>query len=345
MKKKILKLLKTSSIILLLFLVFRLFSPTWTPSIKGENSISELRKVAINGANLEVMIRGNDKNNPVLLFVHGGPCWSEIPYARKYQKNLEKNFTIVHYDQRGSGKSYVFGYDYSTVTATTHVNDLISLTEYLKEYLDKEQIILAGHSYGTYIATMAAAQRPDLYLAYIGIGQVSNTVESDLSSLSKCIAEAQKAGKKRDVEYLKGLEASISNGESITPRNYIRKYGFAARKIDDNLDYLKAFLFGPEYNLLDAIRLYTASYKYQDALKREDIEKRITGIVTEINIPVYFVMGKYDGMTSPEPAEKYLRSLTGDGEKKFILFEESAHYPQFEEEELFYRWMKDTFDH
>lgn len=84
MKKKLLKILKTICIILLLFLAIRLFSPTWTPYINGENSIRELRKVDINGANLEVMIRGSNRNNPILIFVHGGPCCSEIPYVRKY---------------------------------------------------------------------------------------------------------------------------------------------------------------------------------------------------------------------------------------------------------------------
>ncbi|MBQ4522256.1 MAG: alpha/beta hydrolase [Lachnospiraceae bacterium] len=343
MKKKLFKILKTIFIILFLFIAIRLFSPTWTPSIKGENSISELTKVEINGVNLEVMIRGSDKNNPVLIFVHGGPCCSEIPYVRKYQENLEKDFTIVHYDQRGSGKSYVFGEDNTKITAVTHADDLIALTEYIKEYIGKEQVILIGHSYGTYIATMAIAQRPDLYQAYIGIGQMSNTIDSEWNSLEKCITEAENAGNQGDAEYLKGLEPAILKGECITPRNYVRKYGFAARKIDDNADYLKAFLFGTEYNLLDAIGFYIASMKYQDSLIQEALNNPITDIVTEINIPVYFVMGKYDGMTSPEAAENYLYSITGEGTKEFILFEESAHYPQFEEEQKFYQWMKDTF--
>lgn len=345
MKKILLKILKITSIILLLFLVIRLFSPKWTPSIKGENSISELTKVDINGASLEVMIRGNNRNNPVLIFVHGGPCCSEIPYVRKYQENLEKDFTIVHYDQRGSGKSYEFGEDYSTVTATTHTDDLITLTEYIKEYLGKEEVVLLGHSYGTYIATMAAAKRPDLYQAYVGIGQMSNTIESELSSLEKCIVEAENVGDEEVIADLNKLESSIRQGQAITPRNYVREYGFAARKIDDNADYLKAFLFGSEYSLLDAIRFYTASIKYQDDLIQEALSNPITDIVTQINIPVYFVMGKYDGMTSPEVAEKYLYSLTGEGTKEFILFDESAHYPQFEEEEAFYQWIKATFSH
>ena len=343
MKRKKLKVLKTVFIIVILFIVIRLFIPTWTPPIKGENSISELRKVDIDGASLEIMIRGTDKANPVLIFVHGGPCCSEIPYARKYQENLEKDFTIVHYDQRGSGKSYVFGEDYSKITTAVHVSDLIALTEYVEDCLEKEQVILLGHSFGTYIATMAAEQRPDLYQAYIGIGQMSDTIESELNSLEMCITEAEDAGNEQDAEYLKGLEAAIAKGEGITPRDYVRKYGFAARKIDDNMDYLKAFLFGTEYNLLDAIRFYTASIKYQDGLIQEALSNPVTDIVTEINIPVYFVMGKYDGMTSPKAAGNYLDSITGEGEKELILFDESAHYPQFEEEAKFYQWMKDTF--
>ena len=338
--KKLRKILKTLCIMLLLFIVFRLFSPTWTPYIEGVNSISELKKVDINGENLEVMIRGSNRNNPVIIFVHGGPCCSEIPYVRKYQENLEKDFTIVHYDQRGSGKSYEFWEDYSMVTAAAHMDDLIALTEYIKEYLGKKQVILIGHSYGTYIATLSVAQRPDLYQAYVGIGQMSNTIESELSSLEKCITAAEN---EKDARYLKSLETAISGGESIIPRNYIRKYGFAARKIDDNADYLKGFVFGPEYNLIDAVRFYSASVKYQDVLIKEALDNPITEIVTEINIPVYFVMGKYDGMTSPETAENYLCNMTGEGTKEFILFDESAHYPQFEEEEKFYQWMKKTF--
>lgn len=343
MKKKVVVLLKLSGILLSVFFIIRLFCPTWTPSIKGENSISELKQVEVNGTKLTVMIRGIDKNNPVLLFVHGGPCCSEIPYARKYQESLEKKFTIVHYDQRGSGKSYRFGTDYSDVTAVTHTEDLIALTEYITELLETEQVVLLGHSFGTYIATMAAAQRPELYRAYVGIGQMSDTVASELSTLEKCILAAEEAGNEKDVVSLKGMEEAITKGEILVPRDYVRRYGLAARSINETGDYLKGFFGGTEYNLLDMIRFYTAAIKYQETLIKEALEHPITEVVTELNLPVYFVMGAYDGMTSPETAEAYLQSITGDGIKEFVLFEESAHYPQFEEEEKFACWMTEVF--
>lgn len=342
-KKRIIKVIKWIGIILAFSLVIGLFFPTWTPKIVGDNSISKLQKIKINNANLEVMIRGNDRNNPIIVFVHGGPCCSEIPYVRKYQDLLEKKFTIVQYDQRGSGKSYEFGKDYSSVNASIHADDLIALTEYIEKSLHQDQVILIGHSYGTYVATLAAAKRPELYRAYVGIGQLADTVESELNTLHKCIEAAKTAGNEEDVTYLSGLENSISQGERMAPRNYVRKYGFAARNIDENADYMNGFLFGSEYNLLDTIRFYKASSKYQEPLIREVIDKPISDLVTELDLPVYFVMGKYDGMTSPEAAEKYLDRLKGDSTQEIILFENSAHYPQFEEKEKFFDWMCSEF--
>lgn len=325
------------------FFLIRLFMPTWTRPIKGVNSISEMKKVEINNTKLQVMMRGYDKDNPVILFVHGGPCCSDIPLARKYQKELEKDFTIVHYDQRGSGKSYRFFADYSDVDVATHVEDLVALAEYVEAYLEKEKVILMGHSFGTYIGTLAADARPDLFSAYIGIGQISDSVAGEIDNLERCKVEALKAENDEDVKALDEALIKICEGEEITPRNYLRKYGMACRQIDDNADYTKAFLFGTEYNLLDGIRFLSAASKYQGTLIKEEITRPLPQMVTEAKIPFFFVMGKYDGMTSPSCAEDYLNSLGGDAEKKFVLFEASAHYPQFEEPEKFNEWMRETF--
>ena len=105
--KKIAKLIKFIGAITILLLIVALIFPTWTSQIKGQNSISTLEKVEINGSDHEIMIRGKDKSNPVIIFVHGGPGSSEIPYAQKYQKLLEEKFTVVNYDQRGSGNRII----------------------------------------------------------------------------------------------------------------------------------------------------------------------------------------------------------------------------------------------
>jgi L-proline amide hydrolase len=315
-----------------------LFFPTWTPKIKGENSIAVLEGVEINETKLEVMIRGEDQDNPVVIFVHGGPGCSEIPYVRKYQENLEEHFTIVHYDQRGSGKSYHFFEDYTNITTDMHVDDLLTLTDYVKDRLSQEKVLLIGHSFGTYIGMQAAEQAPEKYAAYIGIGQVSNHINSESDSLEYTLQQAEKAGNEKDIEQLKLLEESIRNGETHTPRNLVRKYGGAARLIDDNMDYYQGFLTNPEYNLLDVIRYLRGISATQALLLDEEKEKDITKIVNSLEIPLYFVMGKYDYMTSTKAAEDYFHHLHAP-EKDFIVFEKSAHYPQFEEEELFAEWL------
>lgn len=341
-KKKSIKVIGVIFIILLITLIIALFAPTWTPQIKGDNSISALEQVEINGSSHEIMIRGNDKDNPVIIFVHGGPGCSEIPYADKYQDLLETNFTVVNYDQRASGKSYHFFEDYSNLSSDLLVEDLLAMTDYISERLGKEKVILIGHSFGTYIGMQAAYKAPEKYEAYIGIGQMSDTVESEIESLNYSITQAKKDGNTDDVVYLQGVTEKIKNGDMFTPRNYVAKYGGTSRLIDSPDGNYIDMLFSSEYNLLDVIRYdYGVSYS-QNTLVKELLKNPLPTRVTKLEIPCYFVMGKYDYMTTYNTAKKYFDMIAAD-QKEFITFEKSAHYPQYEEKEKFYDWMSDTF--
>lgn len=335
------KLLKFIGVIILLFTI-ALIRPTWTQHIKGINSINVLEQVDINGNSHGIMIRGNDKDNPVILFVHGGPGASEIPYADKYQDLLETKFTVVHYDQRASGKSFHFSEDYSNLSPDLLVEDLLAMTNYITERLGKEKVILIGHSYGTYIGMQAAYKAPEKYEAYVGIGQMSDMIESEIDNLNYVIDQAQSAGNTDDVLYLQGLTEKIKNGDMFTPRNYVIKYGGATRLIDNPDGNNIGMLLSSEYNLLDVIRYnYGLTYS-QNILLKNITENPLPSIVTKLELPFYFIMGKYDYMTSSNAAIKYFDMIEAD-KKEFISFDQSAHYPQFEEKEKFYEWMCDTF--
>ncbi|QPQ33028.1 alpha/beta fold hydrolase [Lysinibacillus sp. JNUCC 51] len=340
--KKIMKFIKYTGIITIVLLVTALLFPTWTSHIKGNNSVSALEQVKINGSNHEVMIRGKDKDNPVIIFVHGGPGCSEIPYASKYQNLLENNFTVVNYDQRASGKSYHFFEDYSNLSSDLLVDDLLALTDYISDRLDKEKVILIGHSYGTYIATQAAYKAPEKFEAYVGIGQMSDQVGSEIDGLNYVIQQAEYDGNEEDVLYLQGLTEQVENGETFIPRSYIAKYGGASRLIDNPDGDSIGMLFSREYNLLDVIRYNYGISSSQKALLTEVIKKPLPTKVKKLELPCYFVMGKYDYQTSSNQARKYFDIIEAD-KKEFIAFEQSAHYPQFEEKEKFYEWMCDTF--
>lgn len=342
MRKKWMMAIKWTIVAAVAALALFVFFPTWTPSIAGENSIARFEKVTINGADHQMMIRGVDRDNPVLLFVHGGPGTSEIPYVRKYQKEWEKDYTIVHYDQRGSGKSYEFGEDYSDLTTDDLVDDLLAMTDFVAEELGQSKVLLAGHSFGTYIGLKAAAKAPEKFHAYIGIGQISDTVESELDGLEYAIFQASEAGEQADVERLESMRESIQAGGVFVPRDLIRKYGGASRLIDDNGDYYIGFLTSTEYNGLDVIRFIKGVGDTQEQLLQEESHYPLPSLVSELRLPVYFVMGKHDYMTSAKMAKQYYDELKAP-EKQFVLFEESAHYPQFEEKDRFLTWLNETF--
>jgi pimeloyl-ACP methyl ester carboxylesterase len=337
-----LRILLIALLILVVLIGGGLVFPTWTPDIKGSHSVSILKQITINGAKQEVMIRGRDRSNPLVIFVHGGPGVPETPYVRKYQDLLEQNFTVVQYDQRGSGKSYHFSEDYSDLSSDLLVNDLLALTDYMEKEFGQKKVLLIGHSYGTYIAAQAANRAPDKFSAYIGIGQISNWTNSELESLQFTIDQARLAGNDAEAEELALLREQITTGEVNTPRDKIRKYGGSARQINDNTDLLKGLLFGTEYNLLDAIRFFKGLAVAESKLLPQVAEHDITGLVDHIDIPVYFVMGQYDRMTSVNEARKYLDELKAP-QKEFVVFDQSAHYPQFEEKEKFAQWLNETW--
>lgn len=308
-----------------------------TPKIKGTRAISELRSVTINGAEHSFLIRGASTENPIILFVHGGPGCSEIPYVVKYQKELESFFTIVHYDQRGSGKSYHKGDDYSGLSVPMLMDDLECIITYICSSFKKEKLILAAHSFGTEIAIRTAARFPDKLTAYIGIGQMAYTSESEIVILRFCLKGARQNHHRKTYKRLLSLKENIYLGRGAVPRKYVRKYGGAARQINDNRDYLAAFLFRPEYSITDVVRFF----------KGLGVSQRLYGTapgqtaeaVRELQIPCFFLQGKYDYMTSTKIAKKYFDEIQAP-EKEFVLFEHSAHFPQFEEKEQFLKWMK-----
>lgn len=171
---------------------------------------------------------------------------------------------------------------------------------------------------------------------------MGNTIESEIDGLNYTIEQAQKAENTEDVLYLQGLTEKIKNGEMFTPRNYVAKYGGYSRlneKLgDDNI----SVLFSSEYNFFDVIRYNRGIGYSQEILLKDIFENPISTIVTKLEIPTYFVMGKYDYMTSSNSAKNYFDKIEAN-QKEFISFEQSAHFPQFEEKGKFYKWMSDTF--
>lgn len=142
-----------------------------------ENSIAERCFAEINGAKLGMIIKGQDTSNPILLFVHGGPGMPEYFLTKDYPTGLEEYFTVAWWDQRGAGLSYSSDINKEDMTIEQFVEDTIAVTNFLREKFGQEKIYLMGHSWGSFIAIEAAQKAPELYEAYIGVGQITNQID------------------------------------------------------------------------------------------------------------------------------------------------------------------------
>ncbi len=146
------------------------------------NGIERLETVRIGGIEQWVSVRGHDRNNPVLMFIHGGPGYVSIPMSWWFAQGWDEYFTVVQWDQRGAGKTYEIN-DPATVAPTMTldrmVDDAIEMAEWARRELGKAKIVALGHSFGSYVGLMMAHRRPDLLHAYVGVGQLSNGPESE----------------------------------------------------------------------------------------------------------------------------------------------------------------------
>lgn len=174
--------------------------PARTPAIAGPDgrplpgSVAELTTVALGGHDQSVLIRGVSVDNPVLLYLAGGPGGTDLGAMRLFGERLEQEFVVATWDQRGAGKSYRALDPASTLTVERMVADAIELTNYLRDRFDEQRVYLVGNSWGTILGVLAVQQRPDLFHAFIGTGQMVSVRETDRMFYEDTIAWAERIG-------------------------------------------------------------------------------------------------------------------------------------------------------
>ena len=150
--------------------------------IVSPNGIDEAKTIEIGGIRQWISVRGRDRRNPILLLLHGGPAAPDLPNRYLFEGPWTDYFTVVEWDQRGSGKTYELN-DPEKIAPTMHVERMVQDTEELVAYLrttyNRKKIFALGHSWGTILGLNLAARRPDWLYAYIGIGQIINMREGE----------------------------------------------------------------------------------------------------------------------------------------------------------------------
>lgn len=303
--------------------------------IHTPEGIELLEQVELNGEKQWINIRGKNKANPVLLFVHGGPASPMMPISWAYQNPWEDFFTVVQWDQRVSGKNWVTADTAAAVkqlSFNTFVKDGVALVEYLCDKLGKEKIFVMGYSFGASVGVQLATEVPHRLYAYMGVGQTAPG-DPEKYLYERLLALATEA--KHD-EALAALQAltPYPNADGATPvkkllvaRKWARYFnGGWYGKPDLNL-YFSLPALSPEYTEQEIISLDRSTPWATRKILRKGRE---TGLPTAFQVPVIFLMGRHDLHTPYEPTRLYFDKLTAPM-KKFYTFERSGHFPMLEE--------------
>ncbi|MCB0072381.1 MAG: alpha/beta fold hydrolase, partial [Caldilineaceae bacterium] len=219
-------------------------------------SIATLEQVELNGSRQWVSIRGHDVDNPVLLFLAGGPGGSQLTTARHALAELEQHFVVVNWEQPGAGKSYN-AVDRATLTPERYVSDGHALVLYLRERFGVEKVYVLGESWGSALGIMLVQRYPELFHAHVGTAQMVDFLETDRVDYEFALEWAKERGDTRKVAQLEAQGPPPYYGDDVAWQqvNYL-KDTYAYMNQDPNV--ITNFntprdLASPEYGLLDKV--------------------------------------------------------------------------------------------
>jgi pimeloyl-ACP methyl ester carboxylesterase len=264
-------------------------------AIRTPNGIDEGMYVRMGGIDRWIQIRGQDRNNPVLLGLHGGPGATWLPLTALFVP-WEKEFTVVQWDQRGAGKTLeTTGRSVAdTISIDRMAQDGIEVSEFLRNHLYKDKIIVLGHSWGSILGVHMAKQRPDSFYAYVGTGQASTMPKSQQISYAHLLAKARAANNTQAVKelsigpppfdrpdkvmvYFKRLGPYQVGSDRVAQSSLIGQLTFGAPN----------FSLGDMYNRL---RGFTQVWRlYQEMLSAD-----LPSPGSDFKIPIYFFQGAED---------------------------------------------------
>lgn len=322
--KKHTTIILVAVVLIVIFFAFKSF----TPPISSEGSISQLKSMPVNGDSQFLLIRGHNKNLPVLLFLHGGPGMPAMYLAHDFQRELEKHFLVVHWDQRGAGKSYKAGIDPATLKISTLLDDTDVVVDHLIREFGVNSLWLVGHSHGSYLGVLYARRHPEKVTAYVGLGQIG-----DFERI-RPVQDAFLRSRFSSLNLPGETEFTSSNREDLLFRTGSELYSETSF-----MPLVISGIMATEYSVFDVLNVKKGS-SFSSEHMVYDMNKDLIGGETSFEMPIAIVMGATDMTTPVILAKEYYEAITAP-DKRFVIFPEASHFPHFEQPELFLALMLD----
>jgi pimeloyl-ACP methyl ester carboxylesterase len=296
--------------------------------------IAEAHDLTLGGVDQWMMIRGESINNPPLILLHGGPGFSETHFFRTFNTPLERAFTNVYWDQRGSGKSFNRKIPRSTMTVEQFITDLDQLIDWVRERVSWEKVVIFGHSWGSVLGVLYADLFPEKVAAYVGSGQIGDWLAAETASYSYALAEAKRRDNQKAVEELLAIgPPPYPAGSLWTERTWLQHFegqlGAGAL-----WKMARDFIRVPELSTLDLLKLIRG-FRFSLFTMWDEVSKlNLIQAAPALKIPVFFFLGRHDRWVPPETSIDYFDLLAAP-QKKLVWFEESGHEPFVDEPDKF----------
>jgi len=308
-----------------------------TPHIDKTDAVSELRSIEIGGMKQWILVRGEHQQNPILLWLHGGPGSAQMPVHRAFTSELEKEFVVVHWDQRGAGKSNHDGFSEESMTLDRFIEDAHELTQYLKTRFDQEKIFLIGHSWGTQFGILTAGKYPNDYHTYISVGQVVDPQRAEEISYEWLKQQVYENGSRRQKRKFEELGKPFFEEHERYVRFAKMKDSFGGG-MDVGMSRLIWISLGSrEYTLGDYAKWFRGANRGSGPMWEDLRNFDIFREVPSLEVPAWFIVGENDYNTPAELVEEYYRFVDAPEGKALILMEGTAHAPFMGDPERFNR--------
>jgi pimeloyl-ACP methyl ester carboxylesterase len=306
------------------------------------NGIDRAEAIDIGGIQQWITIRGDDRRNPVLLVLHGGPGYVEMPLNWWYGRGWEEYFTVVQWDQRGAGKTYILNDPKAlapTMTKERFAQDTDEMVQWIRKNLGKKKIFVWGHSWGSYLGIELAQRHPEWLYAYIGTGQAVNSPESERRSWAFSMKAAEAAHNETAIKELQSIAPYAAPGRPILLKQAMitHKWGdyfggvMAYRHSQE--DESHANRLSPDYTDAEAPHIFDGN-DYSEGFLLGDVLNLDISNQTDFKCPILLFEGRQDRTVNSDVAYEWFQKVKAP-RTLFVWFENSAHEPEFEEQGKF----------
>lgn len=302
--------------------------------INSSADISSIEKIQLGGVDQWIQIRGHDRTKPLLLFLHGGPGFPQMPFSH-LNAELEKTFVVVEWDQRGAGKSYApRSIPGDSMNIAQFVADTHELTQLLLRRFGASKCYLVAHSWGSMVGALTVARYPDLFYAYVSLGQLAGLPETQQVRYQFALDTARRENNRKAVAELDkiGPPPHQTFDQCKIMEKWVHYYAGREHKPLAPSRFAWLAFESPAYSWSDLVKIpFGFQYSY-DHLWREIFYKAdLFEQAPRIEVPVYFLLGRYDEVVTTNVTKRYFDVLDAPRGKHLIWFEGSGHWPHFEE--------------